>query len=142
LFSRGCHVTVIVTVVRPEDWKPYAAELRDIFGFVRESDPDPSEWFPADEFLRFIPYLENVRRARKAGLRGEEALSRAMMTSDPLAVDRATADHERASSDREGDLAKQRQMDTAGLGEIRLRAEDRLGIRRQGLGLPPDLRLS
>jgi hypothetical protein len=55
LSSRRCHVTVIVTVVRSEDRKPYAAELRDIFGFVRDPNPDPSEWFPADEFHRFMP---------------------------------------------------------------------------------------
>jgi hypothetical protein len=129
-------------VVRPEDWKPYSAELRGIFGFISGSDPDPSEWFPADEFNRFTPYLENVRRTRKASLRGEDALTRRMMAGDSPGRDRATADYERASADLEGDRAKQRQMDTAGLGEIRRRAEDRLGVRRQGLELPPDLRFS
>jgi hypothetical protein len=123
-----------------EDWEPYGAELVAIFGFDPGSDPDPSEWFPPDEFNEFRPYLETVRRARKASLLAEEALGRRRaMARDIVGMDRASKDHDEASRERDAASAQQRRLDRVGLGEIRLRAEDRLGIRRQGLELPTDL---
>lgn len=123
-----------------ESWEPYAAELKAIFGFDPGSDPDPSEWFPLDEFYQFRPYLETVRRVRKASLLAEEALRRRrVMARDIVGRDRAIKDHDKASRERDAASAQQRRLDRVGLGEIRLRAADRLGIRRQGLELPTDL---
>ena len=96
-----------------EDSELYEAELMVIFGFDPRSDPDPSEWFSPDELTAFTPYLETVRRARHAG---------------------------KASLELEAARAERRRLDRAGFGELRLRAEDRLRIRRQGLELPTDLR--
>jgi hypothetical protein len=125
---------------REESWEPYEAELKAIFGFDPRSDPDPSEWFPLDELSDFRPYLETVRRARRASLLAEEALERRrVMARDIAGRDRATKDHDYASRERDAANAQQRRLDRIGLGEIRLRAEDRLGIRRQGLELPSDL---
>jgi hypothetical protein len=123
-----------------EIWEPYEAELKAIFGFDRGRDPDPSEWFPADELYQFRPYLETVRRARRASLLAEEALGRRrVLARDIRGRDRATKDHDKASRERDAASAQQRRLDRVGLGEIRLRAADRLGIRRQGLELPIDL---
>jgi hypothetical protein len=123
-----------------ENWEPYKAELKAIFGFDPGSDPDPSEWFPLDEFYQFRPYLETVRRVRKASLLAEEALGRRrVMARDIVGRDRANKDHDKASRERDAASAQQRRLDRVGLGEIRLRAEDRLSIRRRGLELPTDL---
>jgi hypothetical protein len=124
-----------------EGLEPYETELKAIFGFDPGSDPPLSEWFPPDEFSDFKPYLETVRKARRAGLLAEEALGRRRaLARDIVGRDRATKDHERASRERDTARAQQRRLDRMGLGEIRLRAQDRLGLRRQGLALPPDLR--
>jgi hypothetical protein len=124
-----------------EIWEPYGAELKAIFGFDPGSDPDPSEWFPLDEFYDFRPYLETVRKVREASLLAEEALGRCRaMAGDIVERDRASEDHDKASRERDAASAQQRRLDRVGLGEIRLRAEDRLGIRRHGLELPTDLR--
>lgn len=126
-----------------ERWAPYEAELKAIFGFDPGSDPDPSEWFPPAEFDEFRPYLETVRRARRASLLAEEALGRRrVMARDIMGRALATKDHEKASQERDAASAQQRRLNRAGLGEIRLRAEDRLGMRREGLELPTDLRFS
>ena len=126
-----------------ESWGSYEDELKAIFGFDPGSDPDPSEWFAPDEFLTFRPYLETVRRSRRAGLLAEEALRRRrVMARDIAGRERASEDHARASRERDAANAQQRRLDRAGLGELRLRAADRLEIRRQGLALPADLRFS
>lgn len=123
-----------------ESWEPYEAELKAIFGFDPGFDPDLSEWFPPDEFDEFRPYLETVRRARRASLLAEEALGRRrVMARDIVGRDRATKEHDNALAALEAARAQQRRLDRVGLGEMRLRAEDRLGIRRQGLELPTDL---
>ncbi len=123
-----------------ESWELYRAELKAIFSFDPSSDPDPSEWFPLDEFYEFRPYLETVRRVRKASLLAEEALRRRrVMARDIAARDRADKDHDKASRERDAASAQQRRLDRVGLGEIRLRVEDRLSILRQGLELPTDL---
>ena len=124
-----------------ESWESYDAELRAIFGFDPVSDPDPSEWFPPAEFNAFRPYLETVRRARRASLLAEGALARRRgMARDIVGRDRATREHATAASERDAAHAQQRRLDRDGLGEMRLRVADRLGIRRQGLALPSDLR--
>jgi hypothetical protein len=123
-----------------ENFGRYEDELTAIFGFDPGSDPDPSEWFPPEEFSRFRPYLETARRARRASLLAVEALGRRrVMARDIAGRDRATKDHAKASGDRDAANAQQRRLDRDGLGEIRLRVADRLGIRRQGLELPVDL---
>ena len=124
-----------------EDLEPYEEELKAIFGFDPGSDPDPSEWFPPEEYSAFRPYLETVRRARRASLLAVDALRRRrLMARDIAGRDRATKDHAKASADRDAANAQQRRLDRDGLGEIRIRVADRLGIRRQGLELPVDLR--
>lgn len=123
-----------------ENLEPYEDELKAIFGFDPVSDPDPSEWFPPEEFSEFRPYLETVRRARRASLLAIDALRRRrVMARDIGGRDRATKDHAKASVERDAANAQQRRLDRDGLGEIRLRVADRLGIRRQGLELPVDL---
>jgi hypothetical protein len=118
----------------------YEAELTSIFGFDPSSDPDLSEWFPPKEFSEFRPYLEAARRARRAGLLAGEALGRRrVLARDIVGRDRATRDHAKAVRERDAANAQQRRLDRDGLGEIRLRVADRLGIRRQGLQLPVDL---
>jgi hypothetical protein len=136
-----------VVVVEPisnepnESWERYGDELASIFGFRPGADPDPSEWFPPDELDRFGPYFEAVRRARRAALLAEEALGRRrVMARDVVGRDRANREHARASRERDAASAQQRRLDRIGLGEIRLRAADRLEIRRQGVELPADLR--
>jgi hypothetical protein len=126
-----------------ENLEPYEDELKAIFGFDPDSDPDPSEWFPPEEFSAFRPYLETVRRARRASLLAVDALRRRrVMARDIGGRDRATKDHAKASGERDAANAQQRRLDRDGLGEIRLRVADRLGIRRQGLELPVDLRFA
>jgi hypothetical protein len=126
-----------------ESWRSYEDELKAIFGFDPGSDPDPSEWFAPDEFQTFMPYLETVRRARRASLLAEEALTRRRVMARHIAGrERASEDHARASCERDAANAQQRRLDRVGLGELRLRAADRLGIRREGRALPTDLRFS
>ena len=123
-----------------ENLEPYEDELKAIFGFDPDSDPDPSEWFAPEEFSAFKPYLETVRRARRASLLAVDALRRRrVMARDIGGRDRATKDHAKASVERDAANAQQRRLDRDGLGEIRLRVADRLGIRRQGLELSADL---
>ena len=125
-----------------DNMEPYEDELKAIFGFDRSSDPDRSEWFPPEEFSAFTPYLETVRKARRASLLAVEALGRRrVLARDMVGRDRATRDHAKASVERDAANTRQRRLDRDGLGEIRLRAADRLGIRRQGLDLPTDLAL-
>jgi hypothetical protein len=129
-------------VVR-KGWEPYEAELHELFGFVPDRDPDPTEWLSPEEFQRFKPYLETVRKAHRASLRAEAALGgRRLLARDALGRNRATKAHEKASAELEAARAQQNRLDQSDLGELRLRAEKRLGIRRQGLALPPDLRFS
>jgi hypothetical protein len=128
-------------VVR-KGWEPYEAELHELFGFVPDRDPDPTEWLSPEEFQRFKPYLEIVRKARRASLRAEDALGgRRLMARNIVGRNRATKEHERASAELEAARAQQKRLDRSGLGELRLRAENRLGLRRQGLALPPELSL-
>jgi hypothetical protein len=126
-----------------EHWEVYEPELKAIFGFDAGSDPDPSEWFPPAEFSEFKPYLETARRARGASLQAVEALRRRrVLARDITRRDRATKDHDKAASERDGANAQQRRLDSVGFGEIRLRVADRLRIRRRGLELPTDLRFN
>ena len=123
-----------------ENFERYEDELTTVFGFDPGSDPDPSEWFPLEEFSRFRPYLETARRARRASLLAVEALGRRrVMARDMVGRDRATKDHAKASGDRDAANAQQRRLDRDGFGAIRLRVADRLEIRRQGLELPVEL---
>jgi hypothetical protein len=125
-----------------DDVEPYEDELKAIFGFDRRSDPDRSEWFPPEEFSTFAPYLETVKKARRASLLAAEALGRRrVLARDMAGRDRATKDHANASRERDSANARLRRLDRDGLGEIRLRAADRLGIRREGHDLPTDLSL-
>ena len=124
-------------------WELYEAELNEVFGFVPDRDPDPSEWFPPDDFQKFKVYLEAVRKGNRASLGAEEALaSRRLMARNTRGRDRATKEHETASAELTAARAQQSRLNRAGLEEIRLRAENRLGLRRQGLELPPDLSFS
>jgi hypothetical protein len=127
--------------VMRKGWEPYEAELYELFAFVPDRDPDPTEWLSPEEFQKLKPYLEIVRRARRASLRAEDALAgRRLMARDTVGRNRATKAHEKASAELEAARAQQKRLDHSALGELRLRAEKRLGIRRQGLALPPDLR--
>jgi len=124
-----------------EDVERYEDELKTIFGFDPGSDPDPSEWFPSDELSEFRPYLETTRRARRATVLAGDALGRRrVLARDIVGRDRATRDHAKAACERDAANAQLRRLDRDGLGAIRLRVADRLGIVRKGLELPVDLR--
>jgi hypothetical protein len=127
-------------VVMRKGWEPYEAELREVFGFVPERDPEPPEWLSPDEFQRVKPYFDAMRRGNRASLRAEEALGRRrLMARNIIGRNRATKELEKASAELTAAKAQQGRLDDAGVRELRLRAEDRLRIRRQGLELPPDL---
>lgn len=129
-------------VVR-KGWEPYEDELHELFGFVPDRDPDPTEWLSPEEFQTFKPYLEIVRKARRASLRAEDALGgRRLMARNTVGRNRATKAYEKASAELEAARAQQKRLDRSDLGELRLRAENRLRLRRQGLALPPDLSFS
>lgn len=124
-----------------EDLERYEDELKTIFGFDPGSDPDPSEWFASEEFSAFKPYLETTRRVCRATVLAVDALGRRrVLARDIVGRDRATRDHATAVCERDAANAQLRRLDRDGLGEIRLRIADRLGILRKGLELPVDLR--
>ncbi len=127
--------------VMRKGWESYEAELHELFGFVPDRDPDPIEWLSPEEFQTFKPYLEIVRKARRASLRAEDSLAgRRLMARDTVEWNRATKAHEKASAELEAARAQQKRLDDSALGGLRSRAEKRLGIRRLGVALPPDLR--
>jgi hypothetical protein len=123
------------------DFERYEDELKAIFGFDPGADPDPSKWFPPEELSEFKPYLETTRKARRASLLAVDALGRRrVLARDIVGRDRATRDHAKAVRERDAANAQLRRLDRDGLGAIRLRVADRLGVRRRGLELPVDLR--
>ena len=124
-----------------DDLERYEDELKAVFGFDPGSDPDPSEWFPSEEFSEFEPCLETTRRARRATVLAVDALGRRrVLARDIVGRDRATRDHATAVRQRDAANAQLRRLDRDGLGEIRLRVADRLGTLRKDLELPVDLR--
>lgn len=126
-------------VVVRMDWKPYEAELQEVFGFDRDSDPDPSEWFPTEDFYRFKPYLEAVRTSRAAAERADGARKRREKTHDHAQRKRVIEDQTNAAEKMDAANKQQGLFNRGELGEIRHRAETRLGVLRHGLDRPPDL---
>ena len=109
------------------DWIPYEDELREVFGFNRDVDPDPSEWFPSEDFARFMPYLEALKEeARAKRLVGETHAPRTARGADRTMHD-LDDEHDQAAEARRNAKAERKRLDRDHeMGEIRLRAEIKL----------------
>lgn len=105
----------------------YEDELREVFGFYRDADPDPSEWFPTEDFARFTPYLEARKEEARAKRHVDETHAlRAARGSDRTRSD-LDEEHDEASDALRDAKAERKRLDRDHeLGEIRLRAEIKL----------------
>jgi hypothetical protein len=125
----------VVGVVYIGDWKPFEAELQEIFGYRRPPDPDPSEWFPTEDFHRYRPVLEALKTVTQAKAQLEGPYSRRVAKGRDWTDDRIAADHEQASATLRGAEEDLRQLDAdPALGEIRLRVEKMLNELRHSGG--------
>jgi hypothetical protein len=114
-------------VVSEADWLPYEDELMDVFGFYRDVDPDPSEWFSTEDFARFTPYLEALKEEARAK-RGVDETHAPRTARGP---DRTTCDlddeHDQAAEALRDARAELKRLNRdRELGAIRLRAEIKL----------------
>jgi hypothetical protein len=119
-------------MVSEADWTPYEEELRVVFGFSRASDPDPSEWFPIEDFDRFRPYLEALRTETRAQTRVDETHGSRADRGEDRSVEALDEDHDKAS----GALASatkelMRLEGNEELGRILLRAKTKLNESRR-----------
>jgi hypothetical protein len=117
----------VSTVVSETDWSAYEDELREVFGFYRDSDPDPSEWFPPEDFHLFTPYLEALKEEARSQRRVDEThASRASRGNDRTRKD-LDHEHDEASEALKQAKKERKRLDRDHqLREIRLRAETKL----------------
>jgi hypothetical protein len=115
------------TVVSKRDWKLCQKDLQEVFGFASPPDPDPSEWFPTDEFYRFKPVLDAVRKKREAAAILERSHARRVARDRDRTNDRVVAAHEQAAEAfRAAELELARLESDEAMDEIRFGAETRL----------------
>jgi hypothetical protein len=127
----------VVAVVYIGDWKPYQAELQEVFGFHRPPDPDPSEWFSTEDFLTYRPVLEALKTVTQAKAQLEGPYSRRVAKGRDWTDDRVAVDHEQASATLRAAEEDLRRLDAdPALGGIRLRVEKKLDDLRRRSGDP------
>jgi hypothetical protein len=131
-FTFRSQTATSVRAVRLEDWSPYELELEEVFRWNILTDPDPSEWFSVEDFLRYRKVLDAVRKARVAGAVFDETNALRIQAGRDATGDRLAEDHERAAAawgSAKDELARLN-ADTT-LQEIRARAEQELARRRR-----------
>jgi hypothetical protein len=118
-------------MVSEADWKPYEEELGVVFGFSRASDPDPSEWFPTQDFDRFKPYLEALRTETRAQTRVDETHGSRAERGEDRSIEDLDEDHDQASGALGGATKELMRLEgNEELTEILLRTKTKLNARR------------